>query len=138
MLFTTFKVILAQWLCKDCLFVKKSKKLVSLLHSTPSCSCFTIPCAMLLHLSLPELIVWCYCSFYWCQELRDMLVPIQAQMFRLINDTTSNLLGGLCSSFMSGATALKKPADVFTTNFHTMNSLHMLGCSLGNFCITSN
>ena len=33
----------------------------------------------LLYLSLPELILWCYCCFYWCQELRYLLVPIQSQ-----------------------------------------------------------
>ena len=52
---------------------------MSLLHNTPSCSCFAIPFSMLLHLSLPELFLWCYCSFNWREELRDELVPIQSQ-----------------------------------------------------------
>ena len=32
----------------------------------------------------------------------------------------------LCSSFISGATGLKKPADVFATNFPSMDLLYML------------
>ena len=34
---------------------------------------------MFLHQFLPELISWCYCSFYCCQELHGMQVPIQSQ-----------------------------------------------------------
>ena len=119
------------------LLLLKNQKLVSLLHKTPSCSCFTIPCSMLLHLYLPELILRCYCSFYWCQKHRGMLLPIQPQKHSvsLDQDITCNLLELLCSSFMSGATALEKPADVFTTNFRSMNALYMLVCSSGTFHI---
>ena len=96
-----------------------------------------MPCSVLLYHYLQELIFWCYCSFYWCQELLDKLVSIQSKylMFCLINDTTCILLETLnalfqfparCNSIEETCTSFYCKLTFFELFIYLPNVLHNL------------